>query len=428
MELSTSAGYSNIWGYFQDIEKSERLHNVFKGDFLPYREKYDGWDDFWTGYYSTRLHLKRNIRHVFNEIQGTKTLLAINAIVSNNESIKLSGKEKILDSIQDQLVKAEKKWAILMHHDAITGTHTNHTEPSYYKLLSESSEYLDEARKLISDNFKIPISPSVLSELDELFSTLNSPEIIQHTIVNPSGYKRSEIINITLDSLTPQDNYAVLLITKDKLISIQETYFANLLDLKEETKEFDEITKLFFKLSVEALSQSQILILRGVRSSDWQKEGIKCSTKIMPKIREGPIQFSSEYISFNLSKEGGLEYLEYKKQKVSEEFTEKLTYYSTRNETKSGMYIFNPRHEKKEIFFNNTKMIEFEIPNLIKIVQVARKNEEKFLKTYGISLTDTIDKNQLSLEIQITSPRNIEISMVLNKKSKEKSGKAGKHY
>jgi len=148
----------------------------------------------------------------------------------------------------------------------------------------------------------------------------------------------------------------------------------------------------------------------------------------MPKIREGPIQFSSEYISFNLSKEGGLEYLEYKKQKVSEEFTEKLTYYSTRNETKSGMYIFNPRHEKKEIFFNNTKMIEFEIPNLIKIVQVARKNEEKFLKTYGISLTDTIDKNQLSLEIQITSPRNIEISMVLNKKSKEKSGKAGKHY
>jgi hypothetical protein len=133
-------------------------YGVYKGDFLPYEERYDSWEDFWTGYYSTRLHMKRLIRHVFNDIQSTKTLLAIRAIMyKSNINSKLShgsihlgsATSYNIDTIQKKITQAERNWAIMMHHDAITGTHTNHTEPSYYQILMESMNFLKSARDLI---------------------------------------------------------------------------------------------------------------------------------------------------------------------------------------------------------------------------------------------------------------------------------------
>jgi hypothetical protein len=124
-------------------------YGVFKGDFLPYEEKFDSWEDFWTGYYSTRLHMKRLIRHVFNDIQSTKTLLAIRAIKYKSNSIHLGSTSYNIDTIQKKITQAERNWAIMMHHDAITGTHTNHTEPSYYQILMESLNFLKSARDLI---------------------------------------------------------------------------------------------------------------------------------------------------------------------------------------------------------------------------------------------------------------------------------------
>jgi hypothetical protein len=96
------------------------------------------------------LHLKRFIRHVFNDIQNTKTLLAIRAINYKDNSIRLGSSTSFnIDSIQEKITHAERNWAIMMHHDAITGTHTNHTEPSYYKTLMESLNFLKSARDLM---------------------------------------------------------------------------------------------------------------------------------------------------------------------------------------------------------------------------------------------------------------------------------------
>ena len=50
---------------------------LLKEIFKPYNEPFEGYEDFWTGYYSTRLHLKRYIRHTFNQIQSFKTFVAI---------------------------------------------------------------------------------------------------------------------------------------------------------------------------------------------------------------------------------------------------------------------------------------------------------------------------------------------------------------
>ena len=122
-------------------------YGLFKGDFLPYIEEVKKDENFWTGYYSTRLHLKRYITHVFNEIQNTKTLMAIRSLNGNSGTVVFNQTMKDhLEKVNEYITKAERKWAILIHHDAITGTHTIHTEPSYYKLLGEAQKYLQYAR------------------------------------------------------------------------------------------------------------------------------------------------------------------------------------------------------------------------------------------------------------------------------------------
>lgn len=62
--------YSSLYQYFEDFKSLNLDLGVFKGDFMPFQEIWPGWswNDFWTGYYSTRLHMKRWIRHTFNNL------------------------------------------------------------------------------------------------------------------------------------------------------------------------------------------------------------------------------------------------------------------------------------------------------------------------------------------------------------------------
>jgi len=68
--FETEVKYSNLYGYFEDLKSTNLTYGLFKGDFMPYQEIWPGWNwnDYWTGYYSTRLHMKRWIRHTFNNI------------------------------------------------------------------------------------------------------------------------------------------------------------------------------------------------------------------------------------------------------------------------------------------------------------------------------------------------------------------------
>lgn len=62
--------YSSLYQYFEDFKKLDVDPGLFKGDFMPFQEVWPGWgwNDYWTGYYSTRLHMKRIIKHTFNNL------------------------------------------------------------------------------------------------------------------------------------------------------------------------------------------------------------------------------------------------------------------------------------------------------------------------------------------------------------------------
>jgi len=218
---NTSAIYSTVYDYFEGIHSLNITYGLFKGDFLPFQEPFTGWEDFWTGYYSTRLHLKRFIRHVFNDIQGTKTLLAIRAIAKNGNSINFdSDLSKVIDGINNQIRYAERKWAILMHHDGITGTHMTSTENSYYVILNEALSYLNEARKLIESHLSVPISSESAEFLRSVYDHLTNPEMTQHTMVNPAGYYRIQIMNMTLPVSNGTNNYVFVMQTGDNVAVI----------------------------------------------------------------------------------------------------------------------------------------------------------------------------------------------------------------
>ena len=177
--FSTTVKYSSMMDYFHNLKELNFTFGNFKGDFLPYQEPFYGWDDFWSGYYSTRLHLKRVIRNVFNQIQSIKTLLVIRAIQSNNNSINFrNDTASTLDSINSVIRKAEEKWSVLMHHDGITGTHTYSTETSYYSMLNETSGFIEKAYDMINKNLSVKFDSESVKPYAELINKLHIIKVL----------------------------------------------------------------------------------------------------------------------------------------------------------------------------------------------------------------------------------------------------------
>lgn len=78
--------YSDIYLYFSQIGSGESKLHSYNGDFIPYIEP-KTWGgsgtDFWTGFYTSRPHLKGLVFEVYNEIMATK-IYVINAILHVN--------------------------------------------------------------------------------------------------------------------------------------------------------------------------------------------------------------------------------------------------------------------------------------------------------------------------------------------------------
>jgi hypothetical protein len=209
----TEVIYGNLYTYFDKLKTLDLDFGLFKGDFMPYQEVWPGWNwnDYWTGYYSTRLHMKRLIREVFNKLQSTKTLLTIKAVQTNKHSVQFQGALEVkIDQINNLIREGEQRWAIMMHHDAITGTHTKVTENDYYNMLKEASDYLTKAYNIINQDFGDAADEKVVDELQKAVGSLGNKKLDHYTVVNPSANRRSEVINITLDNGSDQgDLYGV---------------------------------------------------------------------------------------------------------------------------------------------------------------------------------------------------------------------------
>ena len=105
---NTTVKYSDPYQFLKLMKTQNLTFGQFKGDFLPYQETYNGQTDFWSGYYSTKLHLRRQIMHLYNDLQATKLLLAIRVLSKYKGIANL--KQKVYENIENInkiIIKAE---------------------------------------------------------------------------------------------------------------------------------------------------------------------------------------------------------------------------------------------------------------------------------------------------------------------------------
>lgn len=139
--------------------------------------------------------------------------MAIKAIQANNGSVNINSKTEVgVDQINNLIQEAEQRWAIMMHHDAITGTHTKITERDYYNMLKESNDYLTKAYNMVNQNFGLKANKTVVDHLKKITEDLKSSKYDHYTVVNPTANVRSEVLNMTLTASSGEnDTYAVFM-------------------------------------------------------------------------------------------------------------------------------------------------------------------------------------------------------------------------
>ena len=86
--------------------------------------------DHWNGYYSTRAHFKSEIRDLFGSLRNSKKLFSTLKLNLNGLSVK-----RDVSDIHRNLTLATQLSSVLLHHDAITGTHSLKVKKDYQERL-----------------------------------------------------------------------------------------------------------------------------------------------------------------------------------------------------------------------------------------------------------------------------------------------------
>ena len=270
VECGNSQGYNTkvifdtYYEYLKVLKSQNLTFGQFKGDFLPFQETYFGRTDFWSGFYSTKLHLKRQIVHLFNEIQTTKLLLAIRVLNKYHTIIDLDeAVSRAINSINEKILEAEKLFSVTLHHDAITGTSKRHVTDDYIRMTHEAMDNLSAARETML-TFNQAIDQGTINEMQQIVSKLDYLEMFHYTVVNPNGYQRDEIMNITLPNSETDANYAFVIqhSFESKIDTNVTAYKVDMYNMDNEDKKPKVETKAFVKISVPALGDTQVYLLK----------------------------------------------------------------------------------------------------------------------------------------------------------------------
>lgn len=421
--------YSNMYIYFDALKKLELNFGLFKGDFLPYQEPFYGWNDFWTGYYSTRMHMKRLIRHVFNQIQSLKSLLVFRAVQKNEGSVQFTDSlERTIDEINELIKVAEQKWSIMMHHDGITGTHTSITERSYYQLLVSTQNIIKDAFKILNNKLNKKMNVKAFESLKKLLTTLYYTYDVHHfSIVNPTAFARSEVMNFTIP-IQIRDSFPLVLILhneegKEFKTNLHAKY-STLKVINTDTHELEEEKVVFVKIDIPAFSHIHMYMWAGSHPGVCNREGVNCVQEVKVLTEQVPRNLTNSHLRVLFDKHGSMQKFENYGANLSKDVIEQVTYYNTMGNTRSGLYLFNPRSNREIMDFNKNEIYYTHLEGLKTILQVySLKGSTKVLRTYSIDHSGHPEnQKQLYTNIEMITSDYYEMSYSL-KLSKSPSSK-----
>ena len=273
----TVTKYSNIYEYFEILKTIDVEHGKFKGDFLPYIQPIKNETKVYTGYYSNG---HSRVRSIFHDLQSTKILFATRAIQKNKGSLDFNGDIiSHIEQIDSSINEATQHLSFLLNTHGITGTHTHRAENDYIKRYEAVSSSLSDARSLIVRELSTPLKPETISEMKDIISELEDVDVYRYNFVNPSGYERNEIVNITLPVGTKRYEKMAIIVQDSTESKIHKDVLGYIISMYPHppSNNTREEGKGFFKISIPALGDIQIYLLHFSDEDDdkCRKTGIK---------------------------------------------------------------------------------------------------------------------------------------------------------
>ena len=100
--------------------------------------------------------------------------------------------------------------------------------------------------------------------MEQIVSKLDNLEVFHYTVINPNGYERDEIINVTLPKSDSNDNYAFVIqhSFESKIDTNVTAYKVDLYNMDNDDRKPKVETKAFVKVKVPALGDTQIYLIK----------------------------------------------------------------------------------------------------------------------------------------------------------------------
>ncbi|KAL4477151.1 hypothetical protein ABPG72_008885 [Tetrahymena utriculariae] len=106
--------YSTPSNYLKELQKQNLSYPVNKYDFYPYADKANA---FWTGYFTSRPSVKGFTKDSGRYLQAIRNILSVESILKIS-----TGFQANYQKMHQALQNFEQQVAMMMHHDAVTGT------------------------------------------------------------------------------------------------------------------------------------------------------------------------------------------------------------------------------------------------------------------------------------------------------------------
>jgi alpha-mannosidase II len=131
-EMNVEIKFGTLSDYFDLVNKQSSETGVepksLSGDFFTYADRFD---DYWSGYYTSRPFSKKLGRIVEHYLRTAEILFSISNIIQAKSYAKVSHNKS--NELYGMLLSARKNVSLFQHHDAITGTSSQFVVLDYNK-------------------------------------------------------------------------------------------------------------------------------------------------------------------------------------------------------------------------------------------------------------------------------------------------------
>ncbi|XP_054166681.1 lysosomal alpha-mannosidase-like [Oppia nitens] len=312
--------YSTPDCYVRAVYESHTNWTDYKfDDFMPYADRFN---DYWSGYFTSRPAFKYLMNYAYSVLQSAKQLIALTGIYSEKSK---------------QLIKPlEESVGIGLHHDAISGTSKQFVSDDYVRMLSRGLAYSDELiagayQKLFGTHLKPHFCHQLnVSDCKILAKSENSSRI-EIAIYNPLAHDIQRSLQLPL-----VDNNYKIVDENGKEIEYQISLLPEFIQLLSERKTNAKY-ELLFNPVLKGLTFSRFY-LQNVENQSNQKQFVdQKSDKLNEEVTAKYIHISNDEMNVTIDvKTGLLAGVEYKDSFVS--VRQNFGYYTRGRGKPSGAY------------------------------------------------------------------------------------------